>query len=590
VHGREGKVFFRRVRDARAYRYEVVKLEGRSPLENQDPRALPDRASELAAGSNPLATDYRKQDPGYSGPGDPRVAFLDADKVSYPIAYERIAAVFDGEHVGHLIVEFTPWGWYPLGEHDGLPSPGAHGQLNVIGSRGPLIFAGRGARKGVEVDGWARSVDIAPTAAKALGVKKRFGVDESGRPSNEVYLRWQDGHVLEEALDGETPARVVILVNDALTSSELFHQLASARPLPSYRWLVANGARFRYGAIVNFPSNTFASHNTIGSGAWSGHHGLIDNWFIDRRTRQRHDPLTQVFNTSKFLSKEVETLHQAIHRSFKGWDPETDPLGNFTMSINDPSTKGADHALLEGIHPVDWSKCPEPVLALPPVDLGISARSQAADNLAVTTFVKGFVGTHDVDGQTVRCAQLPRYVIVNLALTDDVSHEQGPHSPAMDRAVAQTDARQQLLFDAMKQAGAFDDTLFVFTSDHGQCLQDVQRGQDLKLALEKAGIRFRATNAFIYLLTFHVEVAPATLAPGRETSVEVVVRDDDTRDPVAGASVTLESGGATASATTDGRGRASLSFRPAAERTTLTVRDSPQTPAEDRRNDFVKTL
>lgn len=591
VHAREGTLRFRRVQTREGYVYEEVTLEGKNPLANQDPLALPDRAAELAAGSNPLGTDFSEQDPGYTGPDDPRIMFVPPDKISYPLAYERIAATFDGEHVGDLVIEFTPWGWYPMGEHGGMVNPGVHGPLNAIASRGPLIFAGKGARKNKVIDDFTRSVDIAPTVAQALGVKKTWGVDESGHYSHDVYLKWQDGHVLDDVLDGETPSRVFILVNDALTNSELQHQLTTDKPLPTYRWLVENGTMYKQGTIVNFPTNTFASHNTIGSGAYSGHHGLIDNWFYDRRERERHDPLTEVVNTSKFIRDEVETLHEAIHRSFPSWDPETQPLGTFTMSINDPSTKDADHALLEGIQPIDWKQCPEPEgLALPAVDTEISMRSQAADNLAVSIFTKGFIGTDEREGKTVRCAQPPRYVILNLGLTDDVAHETGPHSDHLARAIEQCDQRQQVMFDALKKANAFDDTLFVFTSDHGQMVQDPQRVHDPMQALRDAGIRFINTPAFVYLLTFDVYLSTIDFRQGKRSHLKVTVRDDDTQEHVAGAHVTLESGDATASATTDADGRAELDFTPGEATTKLTIRDGDDVPEEQRRNDYVRTF
>jgi hypothetical protein len=466
-----------------------------------------------------------------------------------------------------------------------------HGPLNVIASRGPLIFAGKGVHKGKVIADCARSVDIAPTVAKALGVKQTWGVDESGHYSHDVYLKWQDGHVLEDVLDGETPARAVIIANDALTHSELVHQLGSDKPLATYRWLVAHGTMYKHGTINNFPTNTFASHNTIGTGAYSGHHGLIDNWFYNRRERTRHDPLTEVIDTGKFIRDEVETLHQAVHRSFKGWDPGTQPLGTFSMSINDPLTKDADHALLEGVQPIDWGLCPEPEgLALPDLNKHISMRAQAADNLGVSIFAKAFVGSYTQQGKQVRCAQPPRFAIINLALTDDVAHETGPHSNHMVDALAQCDQRQQVLFDVLKQAGAFDDTLFVFTSDHGQMLQDVQRVTDPLEGLRKAGIRFVGTNAFVYLLTFDVHLSTIDFRAAQETRLAVTVRDDDTQEPVAGAQVTLVSGEALASAVTDADGRAELTFVPGAEETTLRIRDGDPVPEEQRRNDYVRTF
>jgi hypothetical protein len=50
----------------------------------------------------------------------------------------------------------------------------------------------------------ARQVDIAPTVARILGMPGTLGIDKRGIRSYFVHLVWQDGHVLESALDGET--------------------------------------------------------------------------------------------------------------------------------------------------------------------------------------------------------------------------------------------------------------------------------------------------------------------------------------------------------------------------------------------------
>ena len=477
------------------------------------------------------------------------------------------------------MIEFTPWGWAPLGVYDGLPKPGAHGHLHEIASRAPIIFAGKGAQKKKVVDAFIRSVDIAPTVAKAMGIQKTFGVDEKGHYSQEVYLKWQDGHVLDEALSGESPTYVLMIMNDALMHSELMNQLQGDAPLPTYRWMVENGTLYKYGAIVNFPSNTYPSHNAIGTGAYSGHHGLVDNWFYDRRAKKRYNPILEVFDTDRFIVDEVETLFQAVHRSFPTWHPEKSPLGNFVASFSSPITKGADLALFEGVQPIDWDKCPEPDgLPFPPTDETISTRAQAADNLGIMTLVKAYVGTYERDGKKLRCSQVPRLGIINLGLTDDEMHRSGPHSDGARRAMAQTDVRMGIIFDTLKKAGIFDKTMIVLTSDHGQALQDVQRNQEIAPVLEKAGIRFQAKDvALLYLLVNRVLLSTKDFVAGQQTTVDVTVQDDDTEEPVPGATVTFVSGNARVTAKTDAQGKAQLTFTPGAAKTQVTVTDGKHT-------------
>ena len=496
AHSRRGVVKFARRQERSGYTYELVSTEGENPLANQDDKAFARLDEELEAGSNPKSTDYREQDPGYSGPSDPRMTFVPAEKMSYPRAYERIAAFFDSPRAPDLMIEFKPYALYPLGEH-----VSAHGFLNALSSRGVLAFAGAGIKKGVRFEQVPASVDIAPTLARLLGFEKTFGVDATGHYSHDVYLKRQDGHVLEEILEGPNAraSRAVIIVNDALTNSELANMLESDEPLPIYRWFRENGAWFDNGVIVNFPSNTYASHNTIGSGAWSGHHGLLDNKFYLRETGETKDPLSQVVNFGKFVTDEVETLHQAVHRNFSNWHAERSPLGNFTVSINSPSSKGADLAALDLIETYDWSRCKEAEeFKVPQVDPALEGTAQAADNFALSTFFKAFLGKL-ADGS--KCVPNPRFAIINLAMTDDIAHRRGAHSDGLRRAIAHTDARMDLAMKAMKAAGAFEETVFVLTSDHGQVLQDHARIQEVAPALYDAKIgKFRLTDTGVYLL------------------------------------------------------------------------------------------
>lgn len=579
VHSLGGTVWFARHLGPDGYRYEVIRVEGENPIENQDPYQNSTLESELAArGPNPNQVTYD----GYTGPDDPRIAFLDPDKVAYPFAYERIASVFDGHRAGDLLIEYQPWGLYPLQEHGARTVPGAHGQLNGISSRAPLIFAGKGAKKGGFVEEIVKSVDIAPTVAQAMGVEKTFGVNHKGQLSSDVYLKWQDGVARPEFLDGETPGRVVIIANDALSHAEILYQLSRPEadaPLPAYRWLAANGIIARHGAITNFPSNTAPSHNAIVTGAYSGHHQLIDNKFYDRDTGEKTNALVELLPEEEYVSDDVETLFEAVHRSFPNWDPIGYPLGNYTMSINDRAYKDADHSIINGVQPVDWSKCPEPDLPLPAVDNSIVTRSQAADNVGVATFYKALLGQRplhtdtatDAATETIPCTQPPRFVLINLGLTDDQAHDTGPHSDGQRIAIEQTDRRMQIMLDIMREAGVLDDTMIVLTSDHGQCLQDITRSIPFQPALEAAGLEFVVQDAFVYLLTMRVRASYGQLVPGQSSRISIEVLNDDTRAPVENARIHLRSGDAETEATTDRWGRTQVDFTPADARTVLKV-------------------
>ena len=101
---------------------------------------------------------------------------------------------------------------------------------------------------------------------------------------------------------------------------------------------------FEFGSLTNFPSITWPSHNAIGTGAWGGHHDIVNPTYYLRETREVVTPQGQQFDTAKFLGDGVETLYEAFHRVFGPWQGQQ---GAFTASIHEPCTRGADHATLE---------------------------------------------------------------------------------------------------------------------------------------------------------------------------------------------------------------------------------------------------
>ncbi len=76
---------------------------------------------------------------------------------------------------------------------------------------------------------------------------------------------------------------------------------------------------FDYGSFTNFPSITWPSHNAIGTGAWGGHHDIVNPTYYLRETRETVTPQGQQFDTAKFLGDGVETLYEAFHRVFGPW-------------------------------------------------------------------------------------------------------------------------------------------------------------------------------------------------------------------------------------------------------------------------------
>jgi hypothetical protein len=246
VWAKRGMIRFQRflAADGKGYEYRVIEQIGENPIANQDRKALATIDDEVAASkaSGFPAVDANR-------------AFIEPEHVTYPFAYERIAQLFDSPNAPDLVINPK---CYAFGRQ-----PGQHGALDVVQARSPLVFCGPGIKKGVLTDAPSRQVDVAPTIGKLCGLPLIDGKDVTGRTSSErgvapdVYLKRQDGRVLEEIIDGETAGRAeraYIFLLDGLSNTELKQRLAEdPESITNLRRVIKNGTMFEYGSFTIFP-------------------------------------------------------------------------------------------------------------------------------------------------------------------------------------------------------------------------------------------------------------------------------------------------------------------------------------------------
>lgn len=520
VWARRGMVRFERLRDEHGrLHFRVVEEIGENPLGRQDPHALRSVALERQAAA---AAGHDAEDPGRR--------FIEADAQSYPFAYERVAQLFDSPHAPDLILSPSD---YTFGSQ-----PGQHGALNVRQSRAPLWLSGPGVRPG-EYELAARAVDIAPTALAALGFPRVDGRNASGLTAGErgvapdVYLARQDGRVLDEVLDpaGPRPRRLYLFLLDGLHPTELADRLESdPDALPALRRLRERAAVLRSGSIVNFPSITWPSHTAIGTGAWCGHHDVVNpSWYL-RDRRETVSPQGQQVETEGFSSPAVESLYEAFAR-VRG-------RRCLTAGIHAPFGRGATHAVLEGRNLGDRARLKalsrelaadeDPRWRQEP-DLAEAAKESHLDTRGLAQVTELF--TSPEHGP-------PDCVYHELILTDGVGHARGAHSDALKAALDENDRRIGRVLDLLEAEGLLDETLFVVTADHGMSPQDVALNANPAHHVTRIGLSAVVAEPMIWLRDLAIEVERAP--DGRTARVVVLDNDPDPsgeRPPVAGAEV-----------------------------------------------------
>jgi len=518
VWSRRGMIRFKRFADERgALSFEVVEQIGQNPIANQDPFIVSTIDEELdAAGRSGHRTD------------DPNRAYFEPHVLSHPYAYERIAQLFDSPRAPDLVLSPKAYAY-------GI-QPGQHGALDIVQSRAPLVFSGPGVRRGLFKLN-ARQVDVAPTIARIMGLPKVAGLDPSGSAA-EVYLKRQDGNPLEEIIaDDGRPTLAYLFLLDGLSHSELRHQLDNnPGAIPNLARLVERGAMLSHGSIVNFPSITWPSHSTILTGAWCGHHDVVNPTFHLREHRETVPIQGNIFETERFLSPDVETLYEAFRRAC---GDRSDGAGAITASIHEPQGRGAHHAVFERRIVGDKER----LKALTAEMASDVSPRWAADNLPAIAReeIVDIRGMAQVINLFDHCGDHPPvFVAHEFVLTDGTGHDYGPHHEGLREALYRTDKRIGAVLELLAARGLLESTLFIVTSDHGMAAQRVELKANPVREAERVGIKGVFAEPMIYLRDLRVAIERA-----RDLrSLAVTVQDNDflpdgEHPPLAGARVVL---------------------------------------------------
>jgi phosphonoacetate hydrolase len=441
----------------------------------QDPMAFLDLQAELDLGRNPNSAELYEF--GYSSQ-DERLSFVETEDASWPFLADRISQVFDGEHAPDMA--------YTLAPHS-RGGVGAHGGLTIFQSRAPLVMFGPGIKSGAIVDA-VRHIDVAPTLAALMGMETIEGIyGPTMHKSTGMFLRWQDGNVLDEVLDDCAYGKaknVVVFILDGLNNAE-FYAAIQRGDLPNISRIYNDqSAYWTGGAIVGWPSFSMPGHVSLHTGTYQGHHGMYCNQFWDRGkseiapTDGSLADLLAPGNEAKaretfasYMSEDVETMFEAVHRNFP--DEETGSINELTFrgaswcriteGIEDTGQDSTEESHFEGIRR-NIAQTESLIPSIEEREATAVFQYQAADSLAVFSA-----------RQMQEEIGVPKYLAISFYLTDAAGQYYGPHSDEMRVKLKETDLRFGEILDIYERHRAFEDTVFVLTADHGMEMQDPTR-------------------------------------------------------------------------------------------------------------------
>jgi phosphonoacetate hydrolase len=456
----EGRVRF--TSDSGSGAVSVLEEQGANPIENQATDAFSPLEEELAH-KHP----HRRAN-------------------TYPNAYEQIVQLFDAPAAPDLcVLHSSQHNWEDQGGHIG-----EHGSIGIVQARAPWVIAGRGVANLGVVPRAARLVDVAPTIASLLGCapcsEARF---DDGR-----FLNRQDGAVRDDVLvPSERASHVVGFLFDGANPNVLY-AMAAAGEAPNVARRIEMGTAFGHGAMAGLPTVTLANHTSILTGAYPGHHGILNNAWYDRVAQRQiitNSPAT--WSTAMdHMRPGTDSIHSAVRRT---WPDE------FTASVNEPCDVDAVYSTFGLFRRGENPGIPPSPDGLPHVTERFVRPSKdyswssVVDHMAIEQAVGIWSGHYRDESYP-----LPRFMWVNFTLTDAAMHECGPHSEMAAAAVRDSDARIGEVMAAVERAGVFDDTAFVLVADHGMEENDPSCTGDWDVSLREAGLRIRdEAYGFLYL-------------------------------------------------------------------------------------------
>ncbi len=249
--------------------------------------------------------------------------------------------------------------------------------------------------------------------------------------------------------------KLVVISMDAMVQQDL----AVMKDMPAVHYIMEHGSYVKDFRSI-YPTVTYPCHTTMSTGCYPNKHGITSNEQII--LEEGKNPITRWHRLHQDVKCEdiIDVCKKAGYTtSIIGWPisgnhPNVDYLVNETW----PENKEEDS-------PEDWEKA---YLA--------SGTPQWLYDEIVRDKIWMRRGRKQPSSSyflvRIACDIIRKYtpdiMIIHVGNLDHFRHTTGVFSATTKRSLSDTDSMIRMLFEATKDAGTFEHTNFVVTSDHGQ--------------------------------------------------------------------------------------------------------------------------
>lgn len=260
--------------------------------------------------------------------------------------------------------------------------------------------------------------------------------------------------------------RLVIISYDAM----VYEDLDSLKDCPCFGQLWNQGSRVNRMQTI-YPSLTYPSHVSILTGVHPGRHGIVNNepsipgnlkcdwyWF--------HQPV-QVKDLHD-LAKEAGLTTASVFWPVSGAHPSIDFLvAEYWAQGKDDTLEAAYKRA--GTSDELFERCVRPLI--PHLDSWESPVTDEGKTLLACDILKTYK---------------PHLMTLHLGQIDYYRHRYGIFNDKVTHGVMQSERYLQMIMDACREAGTFEETNFIVVSDHGQL--DYHRRMNINALLVKEGL------------------------------------------------------------------------------------------------------